>query len=48
MSWSADANNVTFGVSPEGEIWLKVRIDGREGWIHSQEDLDAIGLAQAG
>jgi hypothetical protein len=26
------------------ESWLKVRIDGKEGWIHSQEDLDALGM----
>jgi len=26
--------------------WLKVRIDGKEGWIHTQEDFDAIGLPQ--
>jgi len=25
-----------------------VRIDGKEGWIRSQEDLQAIGLPQAG
>ncbi len=26
------------------EPWLKVRIDGKEGWIHSQEDFDALGM----
>lgn len=28
------------------EPWLKVRIDGKEGWIHSQEDFDALGMPQ--
>jgi hypothetical protein len=32
-----------------GEIpWLKVRIDGKEGWVHAAEDLNALGLYQAG
>jgi hypothetical protein len=31
-----------------GDLWLKVRIDGKEGWIHTQEDFDAIGLPLAG
>jgi hypothetical protein len=32
-----------------GEIpWLKVRIDGKEGWVHAEEDLNALGLFQAG
>jgi hypothetical protein len=29
-------------------MWLKLRIDGREGWIHTQEDFLAIGLPQSG
>jgi hypothetical protein len=28
------------------EPWLNVRIDGKEGWIHSQEDFDALGMPQ--
>ena len=28
--------------------WLKVRIDGREGWVHAEEDLNALGLFHAG
>lgn len=27
-----------------GELWLKVRIDGKEGWLHTEEDFDALGL----
>ena len=48
ISWNQDANNISFGVAPEGEVWLQVRIDGHEGWIHSQEDFEAIGLPLAG
>ena len=28
--------------------WLHVRIDGREGWLHTQEDFAALGVPQAG
>lgn len=32
-----------------GEIpWLKVRVDGKEGWVRAAEDLNALGLYQAG
>ena len=41
-----NAGNVSLGVSDD--VWLKIRIDGREGWIHTQEDFQAIGLPQAG
>ena len=44
--WSEDAKSITFHVN--GDIWLKVRIDGVEGWIHSEEDLQAVGLPQSG
>ena len=30
------------------DIWVKVRIDGKEGWIHTLEDLNAIGLFASG
>jgi hypothetical protein len=42
----------TFGVSSGGvvdadaDLWLKVRIDGREGWMHSEEDFRALGLPE--
>jgi hypothetical protein len=29
---------------PAEDPWLKVRIDGNEGWIHTPEDYMAIGL----
>jgi len=39
-------NFIVLGVT--GELWLKVRVDGKEGWIHTQEDFDAIGLPLSG
>lgn len=44
--WKETADSVSLGVSDD--VWLKVRIDGREGWIHTQEDFQAIGLPQSG
>lgn len=32
----------------EDDMWLKLRIDGQEGWIHTQEDFLAIGLPAIG
>jgi hypothetical protein len=29
---------------PDDDVWLKVRIDGREGWMHSVEDFTALDL----
>jgi hypothetical protein len=39
-------SGIHLGVGPD--IWVKVRIDGKEGWIHTEEDLQAIGLNRAG
>lgn len=39
-------SGISLGVGPD--IWVKVRIDGKEGWIHTEEDLQAIGLNRAG
>jgi len=44
--WQEGDEEVELGVSED--VWLKVRIDGLEGWIHTQEDLQAIGLPQSG
>jgi hypothetical protein len=30
------------------DVWVKLRIDGQEGWIHTSEDLNAIGLFRSG
>jgi hypothetical protein len=40
--------NERIGLSVGEDLWLKVRLDGKEGWIHTQEDFNAIGLPQAG
>jgi hypothetical protein len=44
--WEEEAEGI--GLSVGDDLWLKVRIDGKEGWIHTQEDFTAIGLPQAG
>jgi hypothetical protein len=46
VTWNEDAKAIYFSVN--GDVWIKVRIDGVEGWIHSQEDFDAVGLPQSG
>jgi hypothetical protein len=46
VDWVEDENGI--GLTPGDDFWLKVRIDASEGWIHTQEDFDAIGLPQAG
>jgi hypothetical protein len=46
MTWSEDEKSITFGAN--GDMWLKVRIDDAEGWIHSEEDFEAVGLPLAG
>jgi hypothetical protein len=39
-----DAGGVA--IAPNSELWLKVRIDGKEGWMHSEEDFRALGLPE--
>jgi len=29
------------------DLWLRTRIDGKEGWVHGQDAFDALGLPQA-
>jgi hypothetical protein len=45
--WDDAADIVDLHVDGD-DTWLKLRIDGREGWIHTQEDFLAIGLPQSG
>ena len=47
LSWDASREVIFFGVDDQ-DPWLKVRIDGLEGWIHTQEDFYAVGVPQAG
>jgi hypothetical protein len=46
VRWSEDSKSISFSVN--GEVWLKIRINGQEGWIHSEEDFESVGLPQAG
>ena len=46
VRWVEDDRGVA--LVPGDDFWVRVRIDGREGWIHTAEDLLALGLPQAG
>jgi hypothetical protein len=35
-------------ISVGEDVWVKVRIDGKEGWIHTPEDLNAVALFASG
>lgn len=45
VAWNDDGKTISFNL--EGDAWIKIRIDGVEGWIHTQEDFDAVGLRQS-
>jgi hypothetical protein len=34
------------GLADDANLWLKVRVDGKEGWLHSEEDFQALGLPE--
>jgi hypothetical protein len=36
----------TASIAPNSDGWLQVRLDGKVGWIHGNEDLDALGLPE--
>jgi len=42
MDGMDDAGGV--GWAQNDELWLKVRIDGKEGWMHGEEDFNVFGL----
>ena len=48
VTWQGEdaKSGIHLGVSED--VWVKVRIDGKEGWIHTEGDLHAIGLDRAG
>jgi len=46
VTWQEENEVIQLGV--RDDVWVKVRIDGKEGWIHTFEDLNAIGLYQSG
>jgi hypothetical protein len=29
---------------PEGAVWLKMKIDGKEGWVHDEQDFTSLGM----
>jgi hypothetical protein len=43
-----DDSKGSIGLGVADDVWLQVRIDGKIGWIHTQEDFVAIGLPEAG
>lgn len=47
LAWDESRDVIFFGADDQ-DPWLKVRIDGKEGWIHTQEDFSAVGVPQAG
>ncbi len=40
-----DKNGMSLGV--DDDAWLRIRVDGKEGWIHTEEDFEAVGPPQA-
>jgi hypothetical protein len=44
VTWEESKDVIILAVDPD--VWVKIRVDGREGWIHTQEEFDAIGLQQ--
>jgi hypothetical protein len=47
IDWD-DTQDVVFLSVDDAFTWLRVRIDGKEGWVHTQEDFAALGVPQAG
>ncbi len=46
IQWDESEDQIWLGVSES--VWLRVRIDGKEGWLQEPEDFDAVGLPEAG
>jgi hypothetical protein len=44
--WEDSEDHIWLSVTEN--LWLQVRINGKEGWLHAPEDFDAIGLPEAG
>jgi hypothetical protein len=44
VKWGSVGDRITCSLD---DLWLRVRIDGKEGWVHSQEGLAALGLPAA-
>lgn len=46
VTWKETEDGIELGVGDD--IWVKLRVNGKVGWIHTNEDLEAIGLYQSG
>jgi hypothetical protein len=46
ITWDEGPKAVSISVGED--VWVKVRIDGQEGWIHTPEDLNAVGMFASG
>jgi len=46
LTWRENQDAIDLGCGQD--LWVKLRIDGQVGWIHTAEDLGAIGLHPAG
>jgi hypothetical protein len=42
--YASDLIHDAGAITAAEDVWLKVRIDGKEGWIHEDEDFTALGL----
>jgi hypothetical protein len=47
VDWKGTAQDVGLEVKPD-DVWLKIRVDGKEGWVHTQEDFAELGLGFSG
>ena len=47
VKWKQGARAANLEFQPD-DVWLKIRVDGKEGWIHAQEDFVAVGLPFSG
>lgn len=47
VEWSEGEDGINLNVPVESDPWLRIRIGGQEGWIHSSEDFNAVGLPDA-
>jgi hypothetical protein len=46
IKWDEGKDSIGLGVGDD--IWVKIRVDSKEGWIHTDEDLQSIGLYRSG
>lgn len=48
VPWQGLTTTPTANNDSAPNVWLKIRVEGQEGWIHDQEDFQAVGLPFAG